>query len=82
MRALHKNPFHLLELVCKQQNKQLKGSSYMELIALFYLVDEFCKDFEPKWRAGAYYFRATTTYCVLPYNTQRNIDHHHSLSLK
>lgn len=23
----------------------------MELITLFYLVDEFCKDFEPKWRA-------------------------------
>lgn len=23
----------------------------MELVALFYLIDEFCKDFEPKWRA-------------------------------
>ena len=23
----------------------------MELVALFYLIDEFCKEFEPKWRA-------------------------------
>lgn len=23
----------------------------MELVSLFYLVDEFCKDFEPKWQA-------------------------------
>jgi hypothetical protein len=23
----------------------------MELVALFYLIDEFCQDFEPKWRA-------------------------------
>jgi len=23
----------------------------MELVALFYLVDEFCKEFEPKWKA-------------------------------
>ena len=23
----------------------------MELVALFYIIDEFCKDFEPKWRA-------------------------------
>lgn len=23
----------------------------MELVSLFYLVDEFCKEFEPKWRA-------------------------------
>lgn len=23
----------------------------MELVSLFYVVDEFCKDFEPKWRA-------------------------------
>lgn len=23
----------------------------MELMALFYVVDEFCKEFEPKWRA-------------------------------
>jgi len=22
----------------------------MELVALFYLIDEFCKDFEPAWR--------------------------------
>src|ERR1700736_3903530 len=22
----------------------------MELVALFYLIDEFCKEFEPKWR--------------------------------
>lgn len=24
----------------------------MELVALFYTIDEFCKEFEPKWRAG------------------------------
>lgn len=24
----------------------------MELVALFYLIDEFCKEFEPKWQAG------------------------------
>ena len=24
----------------------------MELVALFYLIDEFCQEFEPKWRAG------------------------------
>ncbi len=24
----------------------------MELVALFYLIDEFCKEFEPKWRAS------------------------------
>ena len=23
----------------------------MELVTLFYIIDEFCKDFEPKWRA-------------------------------
>ena len=23
----------------------------MELVSLFYLVDEFCKGFEPKWQA-------------------------------
>ncbi len=23
----------------------------MELVTLFYLVDEFCKQFEPEWRA-------------------------------
>ena len=23
----------------------------MELITLFYIIDEFCKEFEPKWRA-------------------------------
>ena len=23
----------------------------MELVSLFYLVDEFCKEFEPKYRA-------------------------------
>jgi len=23
----------------------------MELVALFYLIDAFCKEFEPKWRA-------------------------------
>jgi len=23
----------------------------MELVALFYLIDEFCKEFEPKWHA-------------------------------
>ena len=22
----------------------------MELVALFYLINEFCKEFEPKWR--------------------------------
>ena len=23
----------------------------MELVPLFYIIDEFCKEFEPKWRA-------------------------------
>jgi hypothetical protein len=36
-------------LFCNKQNK--KGDTNMELVALFYLIDEFCKEFEPKWRA-------------------------------
>jgi hypothetical protein len=36
-------------LFCKKQNK--KGDTNMELVALFYLIDEFCKSFEPVWRA-------------------------------
>jgi hypothetical protein len=27
-----------------------KGDTNMELVALFYLIDEFCKEFEPAWR--------------------------------
>jgi hypothetical protein len=33
-----------------EQNKQ-KGDTNMELVTLFYLVDEFCKVFEPEWHA-------------------------------
>lgn len=37
----------------------------MELAALFYLIDEFCKEFEPKWRAQrvASGERQRTKYC-------------------
>jgi hypothetical protein len=36
-------------LFCNKQNK--KGDTNMELVTLFYIIDEFCKEFEPKWRA-------------------------------
>jgi hypothetical protein len=31
--------------------KTNKGDANMELVALFYLIDEFCQEFEPHWRA-------------------------------
>jgi hypothetical protein len=33
----------------------------MELVLLFYIIDEFCKEFEPKWRP----LRGSNTYPLL-----------------
>jgi hypothetical protein len=33
-----------------QQQRKQKGDTNMELVTLFYLVDEFCKAFEPEWQ--------------------------------
>ena len=38
----------MLFVPTKTKNKE---DTNMELVALFYLIDEFCKEFEPKWRA-------------------------------